>query len=270
MTAKTPDATGSGTGSVPAQPTTGTTPAVTTAAASGPAPAKVATPARPASKKAPAKRSSEGPLVVISVLAVLVALGATGIAIYALDQARQATTRANEAYSVAGRAAAPAPSRATTPTTRPTTSPTPAATRPPSFPAELVRQTLRVPAGDSPCASVYVDVDKMTVGAAAGHEFYITNCVGPLSVHVDRTAGAVTTTSNPTPEVCAAQITGDTASAELVLPVTDGLTFCLVTNRTDAVQQSIPQRIAILQITDVAADNAVTFSVSTYRLPATP
>jgi len=109
----------------------------------------------------------------------------------------------------------------------------------------------------------------MSFGAATGHDFYLTNCVGPLSVHVDRTSGAVPTANNPTPEVCAAQITAQTSTAELVLPVVNGLTFCLLTNKADAVAQNNPQRIAIVEVTDIAADNTVTLAVSTYRVPTT-
>jgi len=264
MTTKAPEPAkdaGPGTGSLPAQPSTGATPAV-----AAPAPTPVA-PKKTAPK--PVKRGTEGPLVILCVLAVLVALGATGIAVYALDQAREATSRANEARDIAGRAVAPVPARPTTPPARPSASATPSPSRGPVFTPEVARQPLRVPPGDSPCASVYVNVDNMSFGTATGHDFYLTNCVGPLSVHVDRTSGAVPTANNPTPEVCSAQITAQTSTAELVLPVVNGLTFCLLTNKADAVAQNNPQRIAIVEVTDIAADNTVTLAVSTYRVPTT-
>ena len=69
--------------------------------------------------------------------------------------------------------------------------------------------------------------------------------------------------------MCAAQITAQTSTAELVLPVINGLTFCLLTNKADAVAQNNPQRIAIVEVTDIAADNTVTLAVSTYRVPTT-
>jgi hypothetical protein len=108
----------------------------------------------------------------------------------------------------------------------------------------------------------------MTVGDSNGHEFYASNCVGPLSLHVDRTGGAVPTTANPTPDLCASQITNETANTELIMPVINGLSFCLLTNKADAALQSLPQRLAIVEVTDVGADNSIQLVVSTWRVPA--
>jgi hypothetical protein len=209
-----------------------------------------------------------GGLVLLALLSVLIALGASAVAIYALDQARTATSTANSAFDTANRAAAGPTKNVPAPAA---TNATPKATstaRPPAFIAELVRAPLKVPATSSPCASVYVDVDKMSVGDLNGHEFYVSNCVGPLSVHVDRTSGAVPATNNPTPELCASQITADTTNAELVMPVINGLTFCLLTNKQDAAQQGLPQRLAIVEVTNVAPDNSIQIAVSTYRVPS--
>jgi hypothetical protein len=125
-----------------------------------------------------------------------------------------------------------------------------------------------VPAAASACASVYVDIDKMTVGDLTGHEFYSSNCVGPLSLHVDRTGGAVPTTANPTPDLCSSQITAENTNNELIMPVINGLTFCLLTNKADAAQQSLPQRLAIVEVTGVGSDNSIQLAVSTWRVPA--
>jgi hypothetical protein len=199
-------------------------------------------------------------------LAVLIALGASAVAVYSLDQARQATSRANEAYDTAKRAAAtPTKAPAAVPTTAKAT---PTASKGPAFVSELVRAPLKVPAAASACASVYVDIDKMTVGDLTGHEFYSSNCVGPLSLHVDRTGGAVPTTANPTPDLCSSQITAENTNNELIMPVINGLTFCLLTNKADAAQQSLPQRLAIVEVTGVGSDNSIQLAVSTWRVPA--
>jgi hypothetical protein len=239
-------------------------------------PAKAAAPTTPAAPRpaTPAARPAEpksggganGSLVLLSLIAVLIALGASAVAVYSLDQARQATSRANEAYDTAKRAAA-TPTKAPAVTGSTTAKPTPTASKGPAFVAELVRTPLKVPAAASPCASVYVDIDKMTVGDSNGHEFYASNCVGPLSLHVDRTGGAVPTTANPTPDLCASQITNETANTELIMPVINGLSFCLLTNKADAAQQSLPQRLAIVEVTDVGADNSIQLVVSTWRVP---
>jgi hypothetical protein len=249
-----------------APPTAATT--ATTPAAAG------ARPAAPASKppkapKPPRTGGGSSGLVLISLLSVLIALGASAVAVYALDQARTAASKANEAFDTANRAAALPTKNAPSPaTTNATPKATASTTRPPAFVAELVRAPLKVPAVSSPCASVYVDVDKMSVGDLAGHEFYLSNCVGPLSLHVDRTSGAVPTANNPTPELCASQITADTSKTELVMPVINGLTFCLLTNKQDAAQQGLPQRLAIVEVTNVGPDNSIQVAVTTYRVPS--
>jgi hypothetical protein len=276
MAANTPEPGSTPTGSTPAASSSPPTSSAVPTAAPAPAtaPAKAATPARPAAP-APlpkpagsASGGANGSLILLSLLAVLIALGASAVAVYSLDQARSATSRANEAFDTANRAVAPTPTKAAAAppasTPKPTSTPSPARV----FVAELVRSPLKVPAVASPCASVYVDVDKMVVGDLAGHEFYISNCVGPLSVHVDRTSGAVPTTTNPTPELCASQITSDTVTNELIMPVINGLTFCLLTNKADAAQQSLPQRLAIVEVTGVGADNSIQLVVSTWRVPA--
>jgi len=262
----------------PASPTP--TPTPTPPPSAAPVPAKAAAPTTPAAPRpaTPAPKpaapksggGANGSLVLLSLIAVLIALGASAVAVYSLDQARQATSRANEAYDTAKRAATtPTKAPAVAPVTGTTTpKPTPTASKGPTFVSELVRAPLKRPAAASACPSVYVDIDKMTVGDSNGHEFYASNCVGPLSLHVDRTGGAVPTTINPTPELCASQITNDTTHTELIMPVITGLSFCLLTNKADAAQQSLPQRLAIVEVTDVGADNSIQLVISTWRVPA--
>lgn len=191
-------------------------------------------------------------------------MGATAVAIYALDVAREAKSAAAGAAGADGGSAAPTRSPAPTAAA----SPSPTAPRP-AFLAELVRATLRIPPADG-CASVFVDVDTMQVGTYTGHEFYLSSCLGPQSVRIDRTAGAVPTSDNPSPEVCAAQLAGISSPTELVLQVRPGLTFCLLTSKEDAAAQGIPQRIGIVEVREVRSDRSVTVAVSTYRVPTQP
>jgi hypothetical protein len=128
----------------------------------------------------------------------------------------------------------------------------------------MVRASLPVPAPQG-CGAVYVDVDNLQVGALAGHEFYLSSCLGTQQVRIDNTSGATATTGNPSAEMCAAQLAG-ISSAELVLPVRVGLTFCLITNRQEASRLNIPQRIALVEVTRVATSE-LTLAVSTYRVP---
>jgi hypothetical protein len=107
----------------------------------------------------------------------------------------------------------------------------------------------------------------MQVGVFSGHEFYLTTCLGSPELRIDKTAGAAPTVSNPTPEVCAAQLAGANGGTELVLAVRVGLTFCLLTNKDDATRQSLPQRIGVIEVREVGGDQSVTLAVSTYRVP---
>ncbi len=201
----------------------------------------------------------------VAFVAILVAIGSTAVALYALDVARDAKSAAAE------RAAAPAP-----PNSAPLAAPsrsvaataTPAPTPSVTFAPETVGAVVRVP-GPEGCQSVYVNVDTLEVGVLAGHEFYVTSCQGPETIRVDRVAAAAPTASNVTPEACAAQLAG-TSTTELVLAVERTLTFCLVTNKQDADQQGIPQRLAIVEIRSTGADRSMQIGVSTYRVPAGP
>ncbi len=197
----------------------------------------------------------------ISVLAILIALGSTVVALNALDVARQAKSRTAD---VAG-SPSPQPSAAVTVTPAVSSTPSPTPTRPrPQFVPESVRAQLRIPPAEG-CASGYVDLDSMQLGVDNGHEFYLSNCTGSLVFRIDKTSGAVPTQDNPTPEVCVAQLAGATAS-ELVLPVRAGLTFCLLTNKAEAVRQGQPQRVGIVEVQEVNPDRSVTVAVSTYRV----
>jgi hypothetical protein len=252
----------------PAAPAT-TAPATAAPAKSAP-PAKSASPAKPPARPAqPRIRSSTGTTastaMAVAFVAILVAIGATAVALYALDVAREAKSAAAER----GAAPAPlssnpvaAPSRSVAPTA--TASPTPSVT----FAPDTIGALVRVP-GPEGCASVFVNVDNLEVGVLAGHEFYVTSCQGPETIRVDRVAAAAPTAQNVTPEACAAQLAG-TSTTELVLAVERNLTFCLVTNKQDADQQGIAQRLAIVEIRSTGADRSLQISVSTYRVPAGP
>jgi hypothetical protein len=253
----------------PAEPTTASPPAAPPAATPAPT-APPAPPAKPPAKAAkvaprpPARSGGGGAALAFAILSLLVAVGATAVAIYALDVAREAKSAAAAAQG------APAADPGGVPTAAPSAaaipSPTPAPTRSSQFVPEMVRASVPLPAPQG-CGAVYVDVDTMQVGALAGHEFYLSSCLGPLALRIDRTSGATTTVGNPSPEVCAAQLAGTSTTTELVLQVRVGLSFCLITNREDATTFKIPQRIALVEVTQVATDQTVTMVVSTYRVP---
>jgi hypothetical protein len=255
--------------------TTGSTPTVPAAAPAAPAPAAAAaTPApakaapRPPAPKARAKSSAPkssagvaGGAFVVAVCALLVAIGAIAVAIYSLQQAREAISKnADRAAPVAEAPAITSAAAATAP------APTVTASAPRvTYSSEFVRAPVTLPA-PSGCGSVYLDVDTLAVGTQAGHEFYLSDCTPPLALRVDKTSGATSTSSNPSPELCGSMVAGTSTTTELVLQARAGLTFCLLTNKADAVAASLPQRLAIIEVTNVGLDKSVTLAVSTFRV----
>jgi len=251
----------------PAPPAAAPAPAPPKAAA---APAKATAPARPAARPAaprarPPKSSAgvAGGAFVVAVCALLVAIGAIAVSIYSLKVARDALSKNADRAPAA--AAAPTTTTIAPPAANAAT-PAPTATAPRvTYVAELARVELKLPPATG-CTAVYVDVDTMAIGTTAGHEFYVTGCVDPLAVRVDRTSGASSSSANPSPEVCGSLISGTQTGPELVLPARTGLTFCLLTNKSDAALQNLPQRLAIVEVRDVGVDKAVTIAVSTFRV----
>jgi hypothetical protein len=243
--------------------TTATQPAVT-------APAKpAARPPAPAKPKAPKSSNGvAGGAFVVAVCALLVAIGAIAVSVYSLKVARDALSK-NAERDPAAVATTPsdvvnttAPGAAAPSVTTSTSGP-----RVQYFP-EFVRVEVKLPAPTG-CNAVYVDVDTMAVGNSAGHEFYLTACVDPLAFRVDRTSGASSSSANPSPEVCGSLLAGTSPSQELVLQAKTPLTFCLLTNRSDATAQNLPQRLAIVELRDIGVDKSATIAVSTFRVTAT-
>ncbi|HEX6872818.1 MAG TPA: hypothetical protein VF163_17105 [Micromonosporaceae bacterium] len=261
-TEPTPPAATAGKPATPAAPATKAA-ASPTAPAAGTSGASSAKPPAPRTVTAPAPREGGGgAATAFAVLALLVAVAAMAVALYGLDLAREAKSAVAPVRTTAPSAAAPA--APSTPAAEPST-PAPSAATPPGLIAEIVTGEVKLPAATG-CAWVFVDVDKLQVGNAAGHEFYLSGCLGPLSIRVDRKDAAVPTGERPTPETCATQLAGVHPDPELVLAARQGLTFCLLTSQADAADQGIPQRLAIVEVRSVAPDGSVTLAVSTYRV----
>jgi hypothetical protein len=229
-----------------------------------PAKAPAKAPSKPPAKSKPPKSSTgvAGGAFVVAVCALLIAIGAIAVSIYSLKVARDALSKNADR----------APATAAEPTSEPFAPPTISAATPgPTtsprvvYFSELVRAEVKIPA-PSGCNASYVDVDTLAIGNSAGHEFYLSTCKEPMSLWVDRTSGASSSGSNPSPEACGALVVGAQTTQELVLPARTGLTFCLLTNKTDASSQNLPQRLAIVEVRDVAVDKTVTIAVSTFRI----
>jgi hypothetical protein len=134
------------------------------------------------------------------------------------------------------------------------------------FLSELHDMNLAIPPTDG-CQSIFVDVDTGAVGNYTGHDFYFSACVGPLTIYFDNADGAAATGGNTTPEACAALLSA-TPNSLTQLPVTAGLTFCVLTSKAAAARAGIPQHLAVVQIRQVNPDHSVTATLNTYRLPS--
>jgi hypothetical protein len=225
------------------------------------------TPPRPPAPTDAAKPGGAAGAYVLAVFALIIAVAAGAASAYAVKTAWD--VRDNGAPAALGTATdAPTDSPSTEPVTLPPTrTPTPSPTPTgPSYVPQFSNVQLQVP-GPTGCTAAYVDVDSATVGVDQGHEFYLTTCQGgELQVRVDRTSGrAVSADDDPTPQECAAAATGS-GTAELVLPAEEGLTFCLLTNRAQANALGLPQRLAIVTIDSIAANNRVTLLLSTFTI----
>ena len=197
-----------------------------------------------------------------AVLSLLFAIGAAAVAVYALDVAREAKSRATIAMG-ADQATGQSPA---TPTALPVSTPSPTATPGPNFVAEMQQVQTQIPAAVG-CASVYFDVDSLRVGVEAGHELYLSSCVGPLAFRVDRVSGVATASSVISAQDCTDRIARNPSLAETVLPVETGMVVCLLTSAPAAQQQDITQKIAIIEVRAINSDRSVTVAVSTYRVP---
>ena len=255
---------------VPTKATSTTTPAAKAPAAKAPAakvaaqvPAKVpARPATPPPLARPRRANGSGGAAVVAVLSLLFAIGATAVAVYALDVAREAKSIANIAMG-ADQATGQSPA---TSTPLPVSTPSPTATPGPLFVAEMQQVQTRIPPAQG-CASVYFDVDSLRIGVEEGHEFYLSSCVGPLAFRVDRVSGVASAPSEVTAQECSDRIARSPSLSETVLPVQVGMIMCVLTSGQVAEQQGIPQKIGIVEVRAINQDRSVDVAVSTFRMP---
>jgi hypothetical protein len=240
---------------------------VASAAPPSPPPAAPAAAPRKPPAKPPARSGGTGAYLV-AVFALLIAVIAAGAAAYAVQLAQEA--RDGSAAPAATDTATVEPSDILGEAPPPSASVPPSITPSPTAPGgqyapELSRVELRVP-NPNGCTAGYVDVDTANVGVESGHEFYFNRCEDPavLQVRVDRTSGRSTSGANPSPQSCGSLVAG-TPSSELVLAAEEGLTFCLLTNRSQAVSAGLPQRLAIVEVLGISSSE-IRIALSTFRV----
>jgi hypothetical protein len=259
----------------PTPPTPPAAPASTPAAPTPVTPRPATVPPAPSPSPALVRASRGGGGAFASLLALcslLISGSAGAVAVYALDQAREAKSQAAIAAANPRASSTPAksPTTSSAPKPSPSASPSaiPTASLAGAFVADFVANQLVLPpvAG---CASVYVDVDTMEIGIADGHDFYLSSCFGQPSLRIDRSGGAAPTATVVTPQACSLLLAGIQTAHELVLSIRTGLTFCLITNAEDAARLGQPQRLAIGEIRSISTEGAVTLVLSTYRVPKT-
>jgi hypothetical protein len=194
---------------------------------------------------------------------------AAGGAAYAIKELRDLKSQDAEPNALASTTPPPAETSAAPEESPSDAAPSPSRTSAPAvlYSPEFVRAEVLIPA-PSGCNASYVDVDTLAVGIQTGHEFYLSTCVDPDApeLRVDRTSGRSTSASDPSPQMCASLIAGTPGTQELVLDVEEGLTFCLLTHRGDATTQSLPQRLAIVEVLTLTPAGSVRIAVSTYRI----
>jgi hypothetical protein len=222
------------------------------------------------SKRAPQERAGggNGPIIAAT-LAILLAAGAGLVALYALNVARDAKSNAAAANSYASRLASPpkaaAPTTAAASPVATTPGPTPSPT--PNLIPDLRAVDLTIPPSVG-CQSLFVDVDTGQWGNFAGHDFYFSACLGNLTVDFDNVDAAASSGGSTSVEACLAALAKSPLSPDLQMPISAGMTFCLFTSKEAAARANIPQRLAVVQIRQIAPDRTITLTLDTYKFPS--
>lgn len=202
--------------------------------------------------------------------ASLVALGAGGVAVYALSEKQTA---------------APAPAvLPQTPSTTNTVDEEPLASEvqnvtPSESPSEVdptpdytlayEKVALKIPLPKWCSGSVSVDVDGPGVNSGSA-EFTRTRCASPDSLEFTNVSGSADATESTTPSECLDKINvapmGDGAK-RLVSSLHSGDVFCLMTQKENATILGIHQRVALFQFKGVDEDGGMVAQMTAWDVP---
>jgi len=215
----------------------------------------------------------------------LAALGLTALlSLYAVGLATVAIATANKAKETAERAAAspvnPEPAPATEPPLEPADSPAPTSTAdipndlPSDEPGPLEPsanfqvhygdQKLRLQAG---CTTREVDLDEPRVTPDVGADLSYSGCTpGNLELTFN---SELRVSQLPTQKASAnecAEAIRSSAGNNTMAPA-QGLTLCVLTAKSQATDQGIPQKVVLFRIDSMAKDGTLNVSVTAWKVP---
>jgi hypothetical protein len=217
--------------------------------------------------------------VAVSLLAVLLALTATTLSLYAVGVAGRAVDRTRAAGGAAAdpgggqpTSAAPRPGGSTgaQPTTVPTKAPPgeldPQANFTDAYNPSLQKLNVRPSADQLGLRSV--DLDRPQVGGPTGTADMTYRNQGRTFTFADDTAVAIANSADVQPKDCAELIRTSGLSAGTSIPVeTPDLTLCISTSFPAAKAQGVSWKMVVLHVTAVAADGTVQVDLRAWNIP---
>jgi hypothetical protein len=121
------------------------------------------------------------------------------------------------------------------------------------------------------CGVVNVDLDEPRVGVdgSPGDLAFDAGCGGNATFRVlgDGSTASLVTSPQVTPNDCAESIRTGPISAQSPVPVTDSVVMCIATSLNEALNEGITRKIIVLQVRSIAADGAVDVVASAWNVP---
>ena len=217
----------------------------------------------------PPKRRRILVLVLISVVATLVALGAVAFAGYEAGRASNAA----QPTPTGGTTPPARPTPTAQPTDQPTDGITPTPNAAPSdinpsapFTPAYQSQELKLRPADS-CTQISIDLDEPRVNPSKGADFLLHSCNERQTFQFGDSTASVVDNPNATPAECADSIRTSSLSSNAALPIQATLVVCIATSLPAALEQGIKRKIAVVVVKAIAADETVTLVVSAWTVP---
>jgi hypothetical protein len=239
-------------------------------------------PVPPGQPPAPPKERRRQPLpIVISLIALVLALASAGLSWRASTKAQDAADRVTALLgtrtSAPQRTATPVKPADDQPTATPTTgAPIPAGTGEPKltattdFKVNYADRVVTIPASCS--NNIYVDLDepRVQVPSDIGEVLFHREC-GATAIEQLRmqpgVLGALMTSSAVTPGECVDQIRDNPLPLNDNAPATVGQVFCVQSNYSEASTSGLTWKMVVLTVTAIARDGKVGLKLSAWDIP---
>jgi len=219
--------------------------------------------------------------IAVAVLALLLAAVSMLVSWRALDQATDARDIARAGGAPAPQAPGPAPQPTEPPPTGgpapeppppgdPTTTPDlPPLNEQTQYTVKYEKVSLKLQTGCNNSQYIDVDVPRVRNDSTDDDIQFTAQCGAETSYFElpQNTPASRADTPNLTPQDCARLIQTGPLGLNTRVPARKGTVLCLITSLEEAMQRGDKQRIAIVQVTGVADDGAVSVSATAWDIP---